>query len=444
VQAAVNSAASGDTVVVPAGSCSWTSGVNIPNGKHITLRGAGINVTTITRGDQQLTFNLNGSATRITGFTFQQGQIVIGGDNATPVQDFRIDHNRFVGGNYNGYVAIEISCPFAVSPTGTFCRGLVDNNTFEAGAVARPMGFAAASSLHAAWSIPTNLGGQDTVFIEDNSFSAPSGSLWHYIDTNYAGRFVFRFNTTASMGAEVHSLQGWRGSRAWEIYKNTMNGSGWTAGLIRGGVGVSWGNTISSGIGPWTLDNVRSYNTGYDYGNCNGSSTADGNQSGGQGYVCRDQLGSGRDVCLSNPSSRTASATGWCTQTREPSYFWLNRTGSAITAIDTSGRGLSTTHHVLSNRDFYNEVGSFNGTAGVGQGPLAGRPSTCTIGTAYWATDQGEWNSKNSGPDGQLYKCTAPNTWTLYYRPYQYPHPLQSGSTTTSPPAAPSNLRVIR
>jgi len=25
---------------------------------------------------------------------------------------------------------------------------------------------------------------------------------------------------------------------------------------------------------------------------------------------------------------------------------------------------------------------------------------------------------------GTLYKCTATNTWTAYYTPYAYPHPL--------------------
>jgi hypothetical protein len=40
VQAAINSAASGDTVTIPAGTCTWTSGVTI-SGKGITVNGAG-------------------------------------------------------------------------------------------------------------------------------------------------------------------------------------------------------------------------------------------------------------------------------------------------------------------------------------------------------------------------------------------------------------------
>ncbi|MBC8875782.1 MAG: hypothetical protein H8E44_40675 [Planctomycetes bacterium] len=52
---------------------------------------------------------------------------------------------------------------------------------------------------------------------------------------------------------------------------------------------------------------------------------------------------------------------------------------------------------------------------------------TCKPGVAYWATDKGgNWNTTNDAAnDGALYKCTAPNTWMLYYVPYTYPHPLR-------------------
>ena len=69
-----------------------------------------------------------------------------------------------------------------------------------------------------------------------------------------------------------------------------------------------------------------------------------------------------------------------------------------------------------------------------------------TAGVAYWATDQGEWDSTRAGPDGQLYKCSSANGWTAFYTPYAYPHPLVSG--TVLPPSiassAPRNLGVVR
>ncbi|MEK7635593.1 MAG: hypothetical protein AAB405_00715 [Patescibacteria group bacterium] len=46
VQSAINSASVGDTVLVPAGSCAWGSGITIIKG--INLIGAGIGTTNIT------------------------------------------------------------------------------------------------------------------------------------------------------------------------------------------------------------------------------------------------------------------------------------------------------------------------------------------------------------------------------------------------------------
>ena len=84
---------------------------------------------------------------------------------------------------------------------------------------------------------------------------------------------------------------------------------------------------------------------------------------------------------------------------------------------------------------------------GLEQGALASRPSTCTTGVAYWATDQGTWNTTDTagpqssvvGVQGELFQCTATNTWTLFYTPYTYPHPLTQGTTVT--PSFPTNLK---
>ena len=91
------------------------------------------------------------------------------------------------------------------------------------------------------------------------------------------------------------------------------------------------------------------------------------------------------------------------------------------------------------NRDYYlwcnasatTGCTSFNGTVGVGSGTLASRPSTCTAGVAYWATDQGSWNQSGSGGQGELFKCTSTSTWTSGYLSI-FPNPLTStgGSIT--------------
>ena len=111
----------------------------------------------------------------------------------------------------------------------------------------------------------------------------------------------------------------------------------------------------------------------------------------------------------------------------------------------------SSTTFIVADREYYKPVSpaeqvsnsnSFNGTTGTGYGTLANRPTTCTTGTAYYATDQGSWNTStrkrgasvgsNTTDDGVqlqgvLYICTSTNTWTAS-TPFTFPHPLIAGA----------------
>ena len=110
----------------------------------------------------------------------------------------------------------------------------------------------------------------------------------------------------------------------------------------------------------------------------------------------------------------------------------VNVDGS-YTIIGTPTGTTYTINNVGGYTDSASAGGSANG-AGTGHGTLANRPTTCSTGVGYFATNQGTWNTVSGGPQGELFKCTAPNTWTLAYTPYTYPHPLVSG--TAPPPAA--------
>jgi len=146
----------------------------------------------------------------------------------------------------------------------------------------------------------------------------------------------------------------------------------------------------------------------------------------GDGYeiykllVALDQPGRGKGDLITD---QNPVATGsWPHQALEPVYAWGN-SYSGSRQLDLGSRYPT----LQENRDFYNQKTPFDGSAGVGVGPLASRPKTCTPGVAYWATDQGEWDGTHQGPDGQLYVCTQRDTWSLYYKPYAYPHPLVRG-----------------
>jgi hypothetical protein len=156
----------------------------------------------------------------------------------------------------------------------------------------------------------------------------------------------------------------------------------------------------------------------------------------GDGYeiykllVALDQPGRGKGDLLADGNP---VATGmWPRQVLEPVYAWGNKY-SNLRQLDVA----SPYPTIQENRDFYNQKTPFDGSVGIGVGLLAERPKACTPGVAFWATDQGEWNSTHGGPDGQLYVCTALNAWSLWYTPYVYPHPF----VQKWPPARPTGQK---
>lgn len=140
---------------------------------------------------------------------------------------------------------------------------------------------------------------------------------------------------------------------------------------------------------------------------------------------CIDQVGVGQGDLLSGytPINTVTGSQTPPNEKVDPVYLWDNRSNGTLQKIVWSR-----SPHIVVNKNVYQYDPAFNGASGTGQGTLANRPSTCTPSVGYWATDANNGN-------GELYVCTAVNTWTAYYKPYVYPNPRDnSGSATLNPP----------
>jgi hypothetical protein len=262
VQTAVDSASTGDTVLVP-GPCfvAWSSGVTIPGTKGITVQGGGL--TTLTSFGFSL--NQSNSATsRITGFTFTDPGAVSGGAHAIRTSGsktsapFRIDHNVF----------ISTSSPNIYINTSGNAPGLIDHNTFTASSSPAEMihNLGLGPSDTSGWTDDVVPGSATMLFIEDNTFTfLATGSPANYfgasaVQSYYGARTVVRHNSLNMVQVDQHGTCGNIYARWWEVYENTFsvipNGNQSNYVRIRGGSGVVWNNhkTGSLNLGAGSIE----------------------------------------------------------------------------------------------------------------------------------------------------------------------------------------------
>lgn len=169
---------------------------------------------------------------------------------------------------------------------------------------------------------------------------------------------------------------------------------------------------------------------------------------------CIDQAGGVGEGILYEPNW-PATPMDPADQAVSPAYAWSNAFVDDTESMYCTGlQFCANTARVIRNRDFYEEdlnqaaqttsSSPFDGTTtiGMGHGIASRKPSSCTAGAGstkgvgYFANDEGSWNTSGNGfGNGQLYICTATDTWTLSYTPYNYPHPLTADAGTGSPRA---------
>ncbi len=403
IQAAVNAAGDGDTVIVPAGNCTFISAVTVDlsAGKSLTILGNNCTLdgngrpiscpTNITSFGFDFT-GADGKAWRLANMTMKgSAGVTVWGES----KNWRIDHIYF--DTSTGHTSGRV---IWIQPTGSavsYTAGVIDHCTFYHPQV--PQLFHVSNTISAgngSWAREIGLGGPDAVYVEDCIFDHPDFNASRPIMDGRGEGYVFRHNQVTNGYLEMHDaiVGNFRGLRKWEIYENTFTNTGTkpcTNLHLRGGTGVAFNNsfvgkancddgiefhlyrTYQTGGDPWTtlcgsssgtayLDTTATYPR-----NCSsGAGCVNKDGAGINGYPCRDQIGT----------------TGNGVQTIVPALLWNNK--YCATAPCTPNTNVSL--NMVSGASYYTSGRDYCiGTTSM--------PATC-------------------------------NGRTQTYTPYAYPHPL--------------------
>ncbi len=189
VQSAINSAAEGDTVNIPAGTCAWTSGVTI-SGKGIIVQGAGggriiaysSSTLTVATGSQTLTVagtNVSGTPTT----TSVAGVPTIASGETLKISETG-NRQNFIQGTVTSFNSSTGSLAMSITSTGGACGNSSDS---------------ASISNCARWLIATI---PQTVFINNSSTALFSVTEDSSVHTNLSG-FKIQEGTGSGDGIDI-------------------------------------------------------------------------------------------------------------------------------------------------------------------------------------------------------------------------------------------------
>jgi FG-GAP-like repeat len=444
-------AQNGDTITLPAGTFTWSTGVHISKG--ITLQGAGVGVTIIkdaVQSGQLIQWTLVAGATaRLTGVEFEDGGRInramapngilhVDGSNTNGSQ-FRWDHCKWA--NMNGYPVLDTV--IGVVDHNIFYKSTKFCTTYVYGSRWNdypPYG-------DASWSTPTNFGTSQFLFFEDNSYSNNNTDGLDVIFDAFAGaRFVVRHNSINNAYVADHGTESSgriRGSRAVEVYNNTYAGTNLNnvIGGSRASRMIFHDNNIR---GYWAtpvipLGNWRSFYPFPIWGGANGINVWDKNDPTTFFTGTAAANSSGRTVTVSgNPGWSTNQWKGYVLR-RRTNFGGLNTLTYGEIDSSTSDRirytgngGYSTPDMAITAGDSLEirKVDHALDQPGRGQGsliPNVQNPSPPTGWNDQVSEPCYQWNNgaamfqPNSGINPGDYFDNIPMPG---YTPYTYPHPL--------------------
>jgi hypothetical protein len=467
VTTAINHTASGDTVMLPGGSATWTGGVTVKKG--ISIIGAGKDATLITASvsgrTNRRTFTIVASVSqpmfRLSGLTIKgvtgekarqsNGVIHMTGD----AHRFRIDHIKIANLNdslirFNGYLwGVVDHCDFETIGAADL---VVGHSTWPA-----PGGVRAVNG-NGSWADEPYFGTEKFIFIEDCNFT---GSSLYAVDANNGGRYVFRHNFTVGQigGHGTESTQLARGTRAVEMYENVSDRSRSNNPSlndkpihIRSGSYVIFNNVFKWNNNP-SIDYYRGHNIFKPWGGSDGTSVWDQSDSKVYESGTVGSASSGASVVLPLSGLTANQYKGYVLRNTSPgttlrfstitSNTASNGGASTFTYMGTAGYANQATMSFVGGDHFeIRKVRAGLDAPGRGKGDLlVGDLTTIhntVTGTASWPRNALEgiyfWNNHNDSSTGPLATLafggipaieaglfTTPNPG---YRPYVYPHPL--------------------
>lgn len=427
VQSAIDAANDGDTVNVPAGSCTITTQITVTN-KNITIKGAGIDATTfnanIISGTRPGVFKITTKPARITGFTFNgtapaYGAHLVFEGTGDETALFRADNNKFTVNS--GYAIL----------TWNLSYGVIDHNTFTTNADHSFINLYADNRT--SWARESSLGTNKGVYVEDNTFTNSANTANNRaVSPDGGSRFVFRNNTVTNLSADAHGYCGTiAGTMSYEIYDNTWSVTSETNMFrwmfLRGGSGVIYNNVLTNnGIRQRDIDMTEYRLSGLN--SCSGSA-----ETMCTSYPCLDQIGRSTNQVL------------------DPLYYWNNTVnGSAANisvnqVIDSAWAGstsyLSNYYVVPTVSNGYYYSAAVAGTSGALE-PFwpATIGNTVTDNNITWTNMGSILEISNVIQQNRDYYIGIERPG---YAPYTYPHPLTVESDTT-PPTKPAGFRLRR